>query len=249
MTGSIRSVCIGVAAATLAIGLGACTQTTYGTGTPVGMQTIQDLAGIADLASPKQDNIQFAPRPGLVPPPPGAPLPPPDSDKQAVAANWPKDPDAEAKRFRADVAAREKFCADQANKIRPECRDPGFRLPESTDSGRQPNQTLVNAGMTDTERGDQAHSTATQNEAAKKLFARANGQVAVDENGKPIRRYLTDPPSDYRMPDPNAPVVFDKKAAQKKFRWPWEKASPATDSVTPDTTSTASGTASANGGT
>ncbi len=236
MTGSIRSVCIGAAAAALALGLGACSQTTYGTGTPTGMQTLQDLAGIADLGGQKKAGIDYAARPGLVAPPPGAALPPPGSEQQAVAANWPKDPDAQAKKFKDQVAAREKFCADASNKKLPECRDPGFRLPSSAgaSASREPSPVLLNQNV---KAGELAHSSAAQNAQAVKLFAQAKGQVAVDENGKPIRRYLTDPPSDYRVPDPNAPVVFDaKKTTKKKWTWPWEK-----DTSTADTPPPASG--------
>ena len=220
MTGSIRSVCIGVATAALALGLGACNQTTYGTGTPVGMQTLEDLAGIADLGGSKKDPIKYTPRPGLVQPPTGAPLPPPGSEQQAVAANWPNDRDVQTKRVKEQVAAREKFCADPTNAVRLECRDPGFRLPPEANVSRGPNQTLVNMSI---DPAVAALGTPEQNARAMKLFADAKGQVAVDENGKPIRRYLTDPPSDYRVPDPNAPVVIDNKpATKKKWKWPWE---------------------------
>jgi hypothetical protein len=223
MTGSIRSVCIGAATAALALALGACNETTYGTGTSPGMQTLQDLAGIADMGGQQPEPIKYHPRPGVVAPPPGAPLPPPGSDQANVAANWPKDPDAEAKRFKADVAAREKFCAELVNKNLPECRDPGFRLApsEQANASREPSPTLLNMNV---DPGEAAHSTAAQDEQAKKLFADARGQVAVDTNGNPVRRYLTDPPSDYRVPDPNAPVEIDNKPATKakKFKWPWE---------------------------
>ncbi len=224
MTGSIRSVCIGVATAALALGLGACTQTTYGTGTTAGMQTLQDIAGIADMGGPKKAQIKYAARPKIVAPPPGTPLPPPGSDQQAVASNWPKDPDAETQRVKAEAAAREKYCADRLNKDKPECRDPGWRLPvaeQAADTSRQPSQTILNQNIDPAER---AHSSPAQDAQAKKLFADARGQVAVDENGKPIRRYLTDPPSDYREPDPSAPVEIDttKLKKKKKWKWPWQ---------------------------
>ena len=227
MTGSIRSVCIGAAIAALGLGLAGCTGATYGTGTPTGMQTLQDLAGIADLGGQKPDPIKYSARPALVAPPPGTPLPSPDSQKQNVAANWPKDPDVDAKRVKDEAAAREKFCAVDINKNTPECRDPGFRLPVAEDSAsanatasREPSPTLLNQNV---DAGDRAHSTAAQNQQATKLFADARGQVAVDANGKPIRRYLTDPPSDYRVPDPNAPVgIPNKPAVKKKWKWPWQ---------------------------
>ncbi len=240
MTGSIRSICIGAAIAALAFGLAACSQTTYGTGTPVGMQTVEDIAGIADLGGQKKEPIKYSARPGLVAPPPGTPLPPPGADQQAVAANWPNDPDAQARLFKEQAAAREQFCAKSENKLLPECRDPGFRLAPSKNASRAPSPTLLNQNV---DAGKLAHSSPEQDAQAKKLFAEAKGTVAIDANGKPIRRYLTDPPSDYRVPDPNAPVVFEKKSAQKKWRWPWEKAPPSADALapsaaTPDTATT-----------
>ena len=235
MTGSIRSICISVAAAALAVGLGACSQTTYGTGTSPGMQTLQDLAGIADFAGPSKPKIAYQPRPGVVAPPPGTPLPPPGSDQQAVAGNWPTDPDVQAKKLKEQAAALEKYCADRLNKIKPECRDPGWRLPASAtaDNSRAPSQILLNQSR---KAGDMAHSTAEQNAEAVKLFAEAKGQVAVDSSGNPVRRYLTDPPSAYRIPDPNAPVVFEKKKKTNAWHWPWEKSTPAADNLTPAST-------------
>lgn len=225
MTGSIRSVFIGVAAATLALGLGACNETTYGTGTAPGTQTLQDIAGIAVFGGTAKEPVKYSARPGLVAPPPGTALPPPVSDQQAVAAaNWPNDPDQQSKRLKEEVAAREKLCADATNAMRPECRDPGFRLPASAsadNASREPSPTLLNQNL---KARDLALGTPEQNAKATKLFADARGQVAVDENGNPIRRYLTDPPSEYRVPDPSAPVEIDNKPATKpkKWKWPWE---------------------------
>lgn len=249
MTGSIRSVAIGVAAAVLALALGACSQTTYGTGTSPGMQTLQDLAGIADFSGGQdKPKIKYAANPNLVAPPPGTPLPVPGSVEKNVASNWPTDPDVEAKRVKQDAAAREKFCAEYTNRMLPECRDPGFRLnpSEQANLSRQPSQTLLNQSV---DPALAAQSTPEQNARAMKLFAEAKGQVAVDENGKPVRRYLTDPPSDYRVPDPNAPVVFEKKKTNK-WHWPWEKdTATSADSLSPDgtTQTTSTGTATTGG--
>jgi hypothetical protein len=223
MTSSIRSVCIGAATAALALGLGACNQTTYGTGTAPGMQTLEDLAGIADMGGQQKDPIDYKARPKIVAPPPDTPLPAPGSNQQDVAANWPNDPDAQAKQYKQRAAALEKYCAEALNKDKPECHDPGWRLPPSAqaDTSRAPSQTLLNQNVKAAER---AHSSPEQDAQAKKLFADARGQVAVDESGKPIRRYLTDPPSEYREPDPNAPVEIDTSKAKqkKKWKWPWE---------------------------
>jgi len=225
MTGSsIRTLLTVPVAAALGLTLAACSQTTYGTGKTPGAQTIEDLAGIAALGgSSAKEPIDYRARPKIVPPPPGAPLPAPGSEPDpTVAANWPKDPDVEAAKFKQESAAR----AAQAD--RPFGKyDPKFALPKQQQTAsREPSPTLVNAADPRAA-SNAAHSTAEQNEQAKKLFADSRGNVAVDENGNPIRRYLTDPPTEYRAPDPDAPVEIENKPAannKKKsaWKWPWE---------------------------
>jgi len=191
--------------------------TTYGTGKNPGAQTLEDLAGIVPFNNgPKKEPIEYGPRSPLVPPPPGAPLPPPGSQQQSVAAaNWPKDPDVEAKKVKAEALARAQPTTEQPYGA----NDPKFRLPAKAKSDA-PDPRLVDPNR----RGDaDAHTTANQAVAAQKLYADSRGGAPTDENGNPIRQYLTDPPTGYRAPDPNAPVEVDPKAKEKgKFKWPWQ---------------------------
>src|SRR3954464_1494129 len=94
-----------VAGATLALMLAACSQTTYGTGTSVGLQTITDIAKAASLGD-KHDPIDYTPRPPVVAPPTTASLPPPGSapTDTTIAANWPKDPEVQAATVKAQIA-------------------------------------------------------------------------------------------------------------------------------------------------
>jgi hypothetical protein len=200
----------------LSIGLAGCMGgTTYGTGTDPGTQTLQDLAGIAAIGAPRKAPIEYGPRAPLVPPPPGTPLPPPGSEQASVAANWPKDPDVEQKKFKAESLAR----AQPGNEQPFGANDPKFRLPAKAKSDA-PDPRLIDPNR----RGDaDAHTTDNQAAAAKKLYADARG-VPTDENGQPIRQYLTDPPTGYRAPDPDAPVEVEAKpAVKKKFKWPWQQ--------------------------
>ncbi len=70
---------------------------------------------------------------------------------------------------------------------------------------------------------DDRPMTAEERAQALKIFADARGALAVDENGAPVRRYLSEPPTDYRLPDPTAPVEFAAKPKNKLFRWPWAR--------------------------
>ena len=192
----------GASVAAFAVILAGCTNT-YGTGRSPGLQTVEDIVGIAALSNEKRDPIDYTPRPNIVAPPTTAALPPPvDPNTTALASNWPVDPDVQTAQFRADAAAREAAGLPT----------PKFSLPQSTATGP--------VRMRDPEA--EAMSTPAQKEEAKRLFADARGAVAVDENGMPVRRYLTDPPSDYRMPDPSAPIEIIDEPKKKKFKWWWQ---------------------------
>lgn len=174
---------------------------TYGTGKAPGAQTFEDLVGIAALSTAQKEPIDYKPRPKVLAPPSNDLLPPPANGNTAIlATNWPVDPDAQAAKIRAEAAAR-----DAAGKPMPFVRlskTPGDVQPPAP-SG-DPNKPL----------------TPDELAAARKMFADARGGVAVDENGNPVRRYLSDPPSEYRLPDPNSPVEITVKPKKKrKFLW------------------------------
>lgn len=188
-----------VAAATAAgVMLAACNANTYGTGTPPGLQTIKDVAGITSLSGEKKEPIDYNPRPSVVLPPATAGLPPPSNGDGALAADWPVDPDEQVRKLKADVAA-----------LAAEGKTLDFRLPTGATQPQDPY-----AGLTDKERAA----------LVKKLAAQASSTVAVDENGNPIRRYLSEPPVEYRQGDPDAPVLTAdemKKEKKKNKKW-WQ---------------------------
>jgi hypothetical protein len=197
----------------LAVALAGCSGTTYGTGTTPGAQTVQDLAGIALLSGHKREPIDYGPRPKVVLPPAAAQLPAPGADQTASTTppNWPNDPDLTAARIKADTAAREASGAPL----------PTLKLPTSALADADKGGNL--SGPT-TRATTSAPLSAEDQVKVKKLFADARGNSQLDANGKPVRRYLTDPPVDYRVPDPNAPVEFDATTTKKKkFHWFWQK--------------------------
>lgn len=209
-SGNLRAVGIGVAA----LILGGCT--TYGTGTSPAKQTVEDLAGMVSLSGPKQESISYAPRPKVVTPPPGAALPEPGSGTAAVSdANWPRDPDElrkQQKALAANTPRVDEFIEAKS--------DPGFRLPSATPSATP---RLIENNKNDNP-FNQPGSVNKDKEAAK-LYAAAKSGAAgkVDENGNPVRTTLTEPPSEYRAPDPTAPDTFtaSTKTATKKWWWPF----------------------------
>jgi hypothetical protein len=194
-----------VAGMALALALAACSQTTYGTGTSAGLQTITDIAKAASLGDTK-DPIDFTPRPPVVAPPTTASLPPPGSGSadSTVAANWPKDPDVQQANVKAQVAEA------QANNRPITIKQAKSTLPSAP------------AATIDTDSPDNYKTTPEQQAEVKRLLA-LNNSGGVDANGNPVRQYLTDPPAGYLAGDPNAPAAAapEKKPA-RGLKWPWQ---------------------------
>ena len=173
--------------------------TTYGTGKTAAAQTVADITGLVTLGtgSKKAEPIDYRPRPSIVEPPSTASLPPPRSGQATTVAeaDWPKDPDELEKQ-------RKKFLAEKGDDY-----DPQFRLPEGA------KRELP------TFKDDRPGSVRLREErlrdskVTKEMFAEAKRARtgSVDANGNPVRRYLTEPPVDYREPDPTAPTDITEK--------------------------------------
>jgi hypothetical protein len=175
----------------LAMGLGAC-GTTYGTGVNPGTQTVKDLTGIFSLGGGKSAvPIAYDARPPIVTPPDTTTLPQPGSGE--TVQNWPQDPDV-MKREQAFANANTRTDTGSA------LVDPGFRLEK---------QQVV--PMEEETLDDQLLSLTGKKQEQQKLFAAAKGGAAgkVDAEGNPVRTALTEPPAEYRIPDPSAPEVLE----------------------------------------
>ena len=191
---------LAVASVLAASALAGCTTgNTYGTGTSPGMQTLKDITGVAGLSPKDKEPIDYTPRPKIVAPPADAALPlPATAATTQTAANWPNDPDLLRAKVKADAETREATGSPQ------------LQLPKARtiDGGYQP----IDAGL-----------TKEQIEEVRKQMAAAKGGMAVDANGNPVRKYLTDPPNEYRVADPNAPIAVAEVKKKKKFKWWWQK--------------------------
>ena len=129
--------------------------------------------------------------------------------------NWPNDP---------DVLAREQQIANASKRTvgyrHVRLVDPGFRLPKQKVASPTRNRDRRRA----------ASSALTGNKKEQqKLIATAKSGAAgqVDANGNPIRTALTEPPAEYRVPDPTAPEEFEAASKRglglfkKKTNAPW----------------------------
>jgi hypothetical protein len=103
---------------------------------------------------------------------------------------------------------------------------------EAADSGEDLKFTVPGGGKATSSRAkdipsskqlrEEKQSASLNTEDQKKLFAdlKRAKTGSVDENGNPVRKYLTEPPTDYRTPDPNAPLEITEKKEKKGFKWP-----------------------------
>ncbi|HZP19542.1 MAG TPA: hypothetical protein VFB16_04980 [Bauldia sp.] len=203
-----------LAAAGLSFSLAGCLSggTTYGTGVPVGKQTITDVTGIVRFSN-KKASIDYEPRGALVTPPKDAALPPPgDNAKVASVADWPNDPDEAAK---AEKARRKKEKITYVDGI------PQNGTKYKLAPGVLPTPTTTLASKDE----PYVYDAKAAKERAKIMAdAKAAQGVARDANGNVIRTSLTEPPVTYREPDPTAPTVFeDVKKKKRRFHWPWQR--------------------------
>jgi hypothetical protein len=208
-----RTRLITVGAIALALPLGGClSATTYGTGVSPGKQTMEDIVGIVSPGAKKGPPIDYAARPPIVAPPPGAAIPKPGETSTASAGNWPADP--ESKSLTGTLSNGDP--ADGVQAYDPSKKVPIASRPPSANSG-----DLAEGQMEEFMKARQNLNTNKQMFAA----AKASRVMGVDANGNPIRRTLSEPPVDYRAPDPAAPEAFTE-AANKKW-WQFERDSKA----------------------
>jgi hypothetical protein len=196
--------------------LGACgSMTTYGTGKSAAAQTFEDLGGVLALGGTKnnEEPIDYSPRAPIVEPPAvAAALPPPGGETVvATAGDWPKDPDEEFKKLQKKV-----------EELAESGQTPKFTLPEGAEPIAVSNAPK-RIGPDDRTSVEKLRDEAkVDNKKQKEMFADAKMAKtgSFDKEGRPIRRYLTEPPVVYREPDPESPVVITQKPKKGKWAWP-----------------------------
>jgi hypothetical protein len=189
---SIKAVTLG---GLLGILAGCSSLTTYGTGVDPGTQTLRDVAGLIDFSPNRKEKIEYQERAGIVAPPNSA-LPQPEADSQ-VAANFPVDPEV-----------RRRQIQQQADEARANgdlvAYDPYFVAAE-----RKPNE--ASTGITCDE-SDPICMYRKVQAAKDTLKPGTDGRTgSVDENGAPVRKFLVEPPDEYRQPSPDAPVEITEE--------------------------------------
>jgi len=164
---------------------------TYGTGVSANEQLASDVSNILSLGPTRQEQIAYTPRPELVKPAgkvDATSLPPPQAAMADPASNpqWPESPEQRRARLRAEATAN---------------RDDPFYKPavamdgvaESTKFGR------------DTALGRAADGPPRWEPGSQKAAMQA--RLKEQRQGDPAqRKYLSEPPLEYRLPAATAPT-------------------------------------------
>lgn len=185
------------AAALAGLALSGCVGgTTYGTGVTQEQQTLKDVYTMFNLKTEKK-NIDYSPRPDLIVPENKQALVEPIDDAATTSnAQWPETPEERIARIRAqagevDPRTGEAGITEQMRKKEGIAIETGYTkqkfVPGQTDRDGNP---LLNASV----------STETRQEVLK-AKAELNGT-----SGPTTRKYLTEPPVQYRQPVASAPA-------------------------------------------
>lgn len=165
-----------------ALALAGCSPT-YGTGTPATVQLLDDVSSAASIQPQQNTDIEYRPRPGLVPPPQEGALPPPQTSV-AETERWPESPEETRARLRAEAAATG-----------------GSAL-----AANDPN--LPGAGADAVSVGGAANGPpppgSLSDPRSRQRFLDA--QQVARASSPSERNYLSEPPLEYRRPAETAPV-------------------------------------------
>jgi hypothetical protein len=177
-----RRISAGAIVAVSAVALSGCVgmAPTYGTGKAADTQLMEDVSSMFSLSPKKKDQIDYKPRPELVKPAKADALPAPqDNITTASAGAWPESPEARMARIRAEATAN---------------RDNLDFQPEVELDVKPARQTIRAT------RGDDVNMDGSTKsiESQRKDF---NQRLAMNRQGSPTeRRYLSEPPLEYRQP-------------------------------------------------
>jgi hypothetical protein len=197
-----RAICAGTLVALAASGLGGCiSTTTYGTGEAPESTLLREATGdlLGLVGRDEKPKIDYEPRAPLVIPPAAQlpePAPPP---AQLAAGAWPTDAptaDTVAYASEGDGTDRSALSTDYVRRMQPLGQVMGRNGRNRGERVRMSEIGAAQSFASDETRGEQYERFET-------ALADADGL------GRTERRFLTDPPSQYRQPAETAPAEFE----------------------------------------
>lgn len=171
---------------------------TYGTGKPADAQLMEDVTSMFSIAPQKQKNIDYKPRPELVKPGEGAAtaLPAPQDNIVTASANgaaWPESPEQRRERIRK-TATENRDSPD----FEPEVAMAASPEGPQSDSSRRGRGLLRATRGTDANMETRPQGNSSQREDFNQRLAQ------TQQGSSTSRRFLSEPPLDYRQPAESA---------------------------------------------
>ncbi|MBH0238191.1 hypothetical protein [Methylobrevis albus] len=161
----------------------------------------------------RQTAINYQPRGPLVMPSNASTLPPPEDRNQVAATgNWPVDPDEQQRQVLRNAAARDARRGDNPVVSSSELLD--VRVPRTQE------QEILSRRQKELAR-DPSRRLSTRELNAADL--RQTDATLYDSEGRPVRRALTQPPSEYMTPSDAYPVAIPEEAPNEGLMgWLWK---------------------------
>lgn len=213
--GRVFGVLAGVAA--LSVTGGCVSTSTYGTGVSAERQLVNDFTNIFSLGGTEEEEVVIEPRPDLVVPPEEVlaagtvPAPVETAPDTELASVWPTDPEEDTIQPIIDGPMNDgpggtyderntKMTVDQLNVV----------------GGSSTAVVASVDGLTDDDRIDSSAPELNE-EVLEKLRKKKKYKYVLDPNGVPVRRYLIEPPTLYRIPAEGG--VIDEEAAKRRDKY------------------------------
>lgn len=186
---------------------GCMSSPTYGTGKTANRQLVEDVTGVLSFGTNKKgEAIAYTPRPELVKPAEGdqvALVAPQDNVTTAANGAWPESPEKRLARIKAEATENE--------------GNPNYRSPVIKDVNPEDDLNDGSAVM-DPERA----GAMTPSPVAREKF---RAQLRANNQGDPnTRKFLSEPPTDYRVTEASAPTGDVGEPEWKKEREAKKKA-------------------------
>lgn len=157
---------------------------TYGTGKRSDVQLLEDVSNLASLKPKQTESIDYKPRATIVKPATIGELPPPQT-AYANSEQWPESPEERRARIRAEATANQ---------------DNAFFKPSVVTTTRD--RTVEPVNFDDRVSLEDSYKAEREGDQQKRF----REQLATKNGAYQERRYLSDPPSEYKQPLETAPV-------------------------------------------
>ena len=176
--------------------LAGCSGNTYGTGVSSEKQLFDDVTGIVGMgSSQKKKRIDYSSRPTLVKPPVVAQLPPPAETVNAESGYFPEDPEIKRQRLLGELEDAE------ANRVPGSELSPELQAMRAESLARNKAIGVTTTTFTGAKNSDGDCFTCDFYERTNGDKRRLAEKTAERKRvGVQKRRYLTEPPDEYRRP-------------------------------------------------